>query len=240
MGHRVGNDRDAEPGTRHVVHLHAAVLPHPDWWFDPASGGGWLGASRSHRIDALRQWFGEIEAVSAGLPSLSDPALPVDDSFDIRCVTRSRIDVSLVQSARSIGPAFSTNRIAGTAGTLWSESGCVRIAVPTSPKNQHIHRVPHPLPNINHNVSVPCYVHRLVVLLTTPRKRHQQISPKQREAQRATVQPATNNNLKHISKIVNHYIEKSVFNFQLTADRRSATRSLRATAPTISLTRSNQ
>jgi predicted dehydrogenase len=110
----------------------------PDWWFDPESGGGWLGASGSHRIDALRQWFGEIEAVSAGLPTLSDPALPVDDSFNIRGITRSGVDVSLVQSAVAIGPAYSTNRIVGTAGTLWSESGRVRIADADSPEGRQL------------------------------------------------------------------------------------------------------
>jgi predicted dehydrogenase len=110
----------------------------PDWWFDPASGGGWLGASGSHRIDALRQWFGEVEAVSAGLPPLSEPALSVDDSFDIRCVMRSGVDVSLIQSAAAIGPAFSTNRVAGTAGTLWSESGGVRIADANCPEGRSL------------------------------------------------------------------------------------------------------
>jgi predicted dehydrogenase len=110
----------------------------PDWWFDPASGGGWLGASGSHRIDALRQWFGEVEAVSAGLPTVCDPPLTVDDSFDIRCVMRSGVDVSLIQSASAIGPAFSANRVVGTAGTLWSESGCVRIADADSPEGRRL------------------------------------------------------------------------------------------------------
>jgi predicted dehydrogenase len=111
-------------------------FPMPDWWYDPTAGGGWFGASGSHRIDALRQWFGEVEAVSAGLPALSHPALTVDDSFDIRCVMRSGVDVSLVQSAAAIGPAFTANRIVGTGGTLWSESGCVRIADADSPEGR--------------------------------------------------------------------------------------------------------
>lgn len=105
----------------------------PDWWFDPASGGGWLGASGSHRIDALRQWCGEVKAVSAGLPTVSDPPLSVDDSFDIRCVMRNGVDVSLMQSASAIGPAFSANRIVGTAGTLWSEPDGVHVADADSP-----------------------------------------------------------------------------------------------------------
>ncbi len=110
----------------------------PDWWFDPASGGGWLGASGSHRIDALRQWFGEVDAVSAGLPTVCDPALSVDDSFNIRCVMGNGVDVSLVQSASAMGPAFSANRVVGTAGTLWSEPDCVRIADTDSPEGRRL------------------------------------------------------------------------------------------------------
>lgn len=113
-------------------------FPMADWWYDPAAGGGWFGASGSHRIDALRQWFGEVEAVSAGLPAVSDPALAVDDSFDIRCVMRSGVDVSLVQSAAAIGPPFSVNRIVGTGGTLWSESDGVRIADADSPGGRRL------------------------------------------------------------------------------------------------------
>lgn len=113
-------------------------FPMADWWYDPAAGGGWFGASGSHRIDALRQWFGEVEAVSAGLPAVSDPALAVDDSFDIRCVMRSGVDVSLMQSAAAIGPACSVNRIVGTGGTLWSEADGVRIADADDPEGRRL------------------------------------------------------------------------------------------------------
>jgi predicted dehydrogenase len=113
-------------------------FPMADWWYDPAAGGGWFGASGSHRIDALCQWFGEVEAVSAGLPAVSDPALAVDDSFDMRCVMRSGVDVSLMQSAAAIGPAFSTNRIVGTGGTLWSEADGVRIADADNPEGRRL------------------------------------------------------------------------------------------------------
>ncbi len=100
----------------------------PDWWFDPSRGGGWLNASGSHRIDALRQWFGEVEAVSAGLPAVSDHAIGVDDSFNIRCTMRNGVDVALVQSSAAAGPNASMTRLVGTGGTLWSEGDTVRIA----------------------------------------------------------------------------------------------------------------
>jgi predicted dehydrogenase len=100
----------------------------PDWWFDPALGGGWLNASGSHRIDALRQWFGEVAAVSAGLPDVSDPPLGVDDSFSIRCLMRNGVDVSLVQSSAAAGPGAAMTRLVGTKGTLWVEGDVVRLA----------------------------------------------------------------------------------------------------------------
>jgi predicted dehydrogenase len=104
------------------------AISMPDWWFDEARGGGWLGASGSHRIDALRQWFGEVEAVSATLPALREPALAVDDTFDLRCRMRSGVEASLIQSASAVGPGSSSTRILGTAGTLWADGPGARLA----------------------------------------------------------------------------------------------------------------
>jgi predicted dehydrogenase len=100
----------------------------PDWWFDPARGGGWLNASGSHRIDALRQWFGDVAAVSAGLPDVSEPPLGVDDSFNLRCLMHNGVDVSLVQSSAAAGPGAALTRLVGTTGTLWAEGDTVRLA----------------------------------------------------------------------------------------------------------------
>ena len=63
------------------------------WLFDQEAGGGFLGALGSHYIDALRDWFGDISAVSATintyvkdryLPDL-DETRPVtaDDTFTL-------------------------------------------------------------------------------------------------------------------------------------------------------------
>jgi predicted dehydrogenase len=108
----------------------------PDWWFDPSLGGGWLNASGSHRVDALRQWFGDVAAVSAGLPDVSDPPLGVDDSFAIRCLMRNGVDVSLVQSSAAAGPGASMVRLVGTKGTLWAEGDTVRLADDDEPKGR--------------------------------------------------------------------------------------------------------
>ncbi len=100
----------------------------PDWWYEGDAGGGWLGASGSHRVDALRQWFGEVESVSAGLTALSDPPLGVDDGFAIRLRMRGGVEACVMQNASSVGPMFSATRVMGTAGTLWTEGDAVRLA----------------------------------------------------------------------------------------------------------------
>jgi predicted dehydrogenase len=102
----------------------------PDWWSDARRGGGWLFASGSHRIDALRQWFGEVEAVSAGLPEMREPGSGggTDDSFNIRCAMRNGTDVALIQSGAAAGPAASMTRVMGTTGTLWAKGDTVYLA----------------------------------------------------------------------------------------------------------------
>ena len=124
----------------------------PDWWFDEARGGGWLGASGSHRIDALLQWFGEIEAVSATLPPLRDPALGVDDTFDLRCRLRSGVEASLIQSASAVGPGSSSTRILGTTGTLWADGPGVRLAEESGEADGRLLDLPAgaELPNVDH------------------------------------------------------------------------------------------
>jgi predicted dehydrogenase len=65
------------------------------WVFDREAGGGFLGALGTHYIDALRNWFGEIAAVSAEidtvvknryLPGSNElRAVSADDSFTLLC-----------------------------------------------------------------------------------------------------------------------------------------------------------
>jgi predicted dehydrogenase len=132
-------------------------FPMPGWWSDPAQGGGWLNASGSHRIDALRQWFGEVEAVSAGLSAIrvgaadgsgvdrpeaagsgvdGEPSVAgsvVDDGFNIRCAMRNGTDVALMQSGAAAGPGASMTRVVGTTGTMWAEGDTVYVADDSSP-----------------------------------------------------------------------------------------------------------
>jgi predicted dehydrogenase len=137
-------------------------FPMPGWWSDPAVGGGWLNASGSHRIDALRQWFGEVEAVSAGLSAIRGPGpgVPgsegpgvgvggpasgepgVDDSFNIRCTMRNGTDVALVQSGAAAGPGASMTRVVGTTGTMWAEGDSVYVADESSRGGRVLHPPP--------------------------------------------------------------------------------------------------
>jgi predicted dehydrogenase len=90
----------------------------PDWWFDEARGGGWLGASGSHVIDQVRTWFGEVASVSATLPTVARRA-GAEDSFALRMTMRSGVEVVLQQTAASWTPGVAgLTVVAGTDGTL--------------------------------------------------------------------------------------------------------------------------
>jgi predicted dehydrogenase len=90
----------------------------PEWWFDAARGGGWLGASGSHIVDQVRTWFGEVATVSATLPTVArrDGA---EDSFAVRMTTRTGTEVVLQQTAAAWTPnVVGVSVVAGTDGTL--------------------------------------------------------------------------------------------------------------------------
>lgn len=121
----------------------------PEWWFDEARGGGWLGASGSHIVDQVRCWFGEIASVSATLPTVAARA-GAEDSFVVRASSRSGVEVVMQQTAASWTPDVSgLTVVAGTDGTLevdargvWCSDRSGRrlletpddLALPTSPE----------------------------------------------------------------------------------------------------------
>jgi predicted dehydrogenase len=100
----------------------------PGWWFDVASGGGWLGASGSHVIDQVRVWLGEFESLSATLSVVSPRAAVADDTFTIRFRTRSGVDGVLQQTAAGWGPMRGLTTVAGTEGTVWIDGDTAWIA----------------------------------------------------------------------------------------------------------------
>jgi len=100
----------------------------PDWWFDPAQGGGWLGASGSHLVDQARTWLGEFEAVSASLASVTMKRGPVDDAFSIHFRLKNGVEGILQQCSGAHGEMIEVNRVAGTEGTIWMDWAGVHIA----------------------------------------------------------------------------------------------------------------
>ncbi|HXW38392.1 MAG TPA: Gfo/Idh/MocA family oxidoreductase, partial [Acidimicrobiales bacterium] len=119
---------------RLVTHVSLTSLlanpaaPTPGWWFDPRLGGGWLGASGSHLVDQVRMWLGEFAEVAAALSVVSDRTGVADDTFTMRFSLRSGVEGVLQQSAGTWGPPVNVTRVAGSAGSLWTEDGEVWLA----------------------------------------------------------------------------------------------------------------
>ncbi len=103
--------------------------PAPAWWFDAARGGGWLGASGSHVIDAVRVWLGEFAAVAALVDTylaerrVSGVDAPMrcdaDDAFSLLCRMACGAQCAVQQSAVAWGPRLTMVRIAGSEATTW-------------------------------------------------------------------------------------------------------------------------
>lgn len=94
----------------------------PEWWFDAQRGGGWFGASGSHAVDRIRDWFGEVAAVSAHLTCVGDrPAGSADDTFDIRFRTLGDLNGALQSTAAAWGPPTTVTRAVGPMGAMWIE-----------------------------------------------------------------------------------------------------------------------
>ncbi|MGH9024995.1 MAG: Gfo/Idh/MocA family protein, partial [Acidimicrobiia bacterium] len=100
----------------------------PGWWFDAAGGGGWLGASGSHMIDAVRVWLGEFASVSAALTVVSARTDVAEDSFTIRFSLTSGVEGVLQQTGATWGRTAGITRVAGSRGTAWIESEAAWVA----------------------------------------------------------------------------------------------------------------
>ena len=130
----IGEGRIGEPRlatlVSYVALLADPAAPAPDWWFDPARGGGWLGASGSHAVDQVRVWLGEVEGVH-GRPSMTsgrDAGVAADDSFTALLEMASGAHAVVQQTAGAWGPMADVARVAGTEGTLWIDDGRVWLA----------------------------------------------------------------------------------------------------------------
>ena len=100
----------------------------PAWWFDEQAGGGWLGAHGSHIIDQVRTAVGEFVSLSATLPTVSARDGVAEDSYAVRFQAANAVEGILQHTAGAWGPMAGMTRVAGTEGTVWIESGTVKIA----------------------------------------------------------------------------------------------------------------
>jgi predicted dehydrogenase len=118
----------------------------PPWWFDRSRGGGWLGASVSHLVDAIRTWLGEFDTVSASLPLVSDrdPSTHAEDTAAARFRMRSGCEGILQQSAAVWGDRVEAVRVAGPHGTLTLDGDSVTLA--DSAGTRTLDRVGPPMP----------------------------------------------------------------------------------------------
>jgi predicted dehydrogenase len=99
----------------------------PAWYFDPAAGGGWLGASGSHAIDMLRLWLGEFASVTATTcVAHGDPA-GADDSFVLHFTLRSGA-IGVLQQTGGAWRGVGHTVISGTTGTLAIDGGRAWVA----------------------------------------------------------------------------------------------------------------
>ncbi len=104
----------------HVALVADPQAAMPSWWFDPAMGGGWLGASGSHVVDQLRTWLGDLSEVSARLDLVSARQQGLaEDTFSVLFRAHSGPTGVLQQTAGSYGPATTTTRLVGDQGTAW-------------------------------------------------------------------------------------------------------------------------
>jgi predicted dehydrogenase len=106
--------------------LNNPAFRMPDWYFDADAAGGWLGASGSHMVDAMRVWLGEFAQVSAQTTVARADAGGSEDSFVLQFRTRGGAVGSLLQTGASWASAGRTV-ISGTAGTLVLEGGTVTL-----------------------------------------------------------------------------------------------------------------
>jgi predicted dehydrogenase len=96
------------------------VAPHktpPSWRYDAEAGGGWLGASGSHLLDATRTWLGDVRALTAIVDTLGHGT--ADDTYALLLRMASGARAMLHQSAAVMGPRFQALRLAGAEATAW-------------------------------------------------------------------------------------------------------------------------
>jgi len=112
----------------HIPLLADPSAEVPSWWSRAESDGGWLGAHASHVVDQIRTTLGEIDGVSAALPSVVERDWTAEDSYSFRFRTVEGCDGIVQSSAADWGPIVQMVRIAGSTGAAWTEGDVVRVS----------------------------------------------------------------------------------------------------------------
>lgn len=97
------------------------------WWEDANQGGGFLGAFGSHMIDQVRSTIGEFVSVNAVLETLAPgrPNMTADDTYSLQFVLENGAQGIIQAAMASPGPIIMGNKIVGTEGGAWIQSGAV-------------------------------------------------------------------------------------------------------------------
>ena len=117
-----------EPFLIRIADLTVRATDQPyGWWFDRAQGGGLFGAVGSHYIDAVHQWIGRFDRVSARLSAVIPERaradgtglerVTADDTADLAFTLENGVAGHISLSITARGGARRTE-IFGTAGTL--------------------------------------------------------------------------------------------------------------------------
>jgi predicted dehydrogenase len=112
----------------HIPLLASAGAAVPDWWGDPAQGGGWLGAHAPHVIDLIRMLLGDIAGVSASLPHVGSHEWRAEDAYLVHLRAQSGAVGVLQSVASDRGPMLFVTRVVGSEGTAWVEGSRVQVA----------------------------------------------------------------------------------------------------------------
>jgi predicted dehydrogenase len=112
----------------HIPLLADPSAEVPAWWSDGAQGGGWLGAHASHVIDQVRTTLGEFAGVSASLPLVAEHDWTVEDAYLVHFRLAGGVTGVMESVASDRGPFLFCTRIAGTAGSAWTEGDRVFVA----------------------------------------------------------------------------------------------------------------
>ena len=132
VGRMIADGRIGEPRLATLISYLPLVVdpatPVPEWWFDPARGGGWLGASGSHVVDQVRAWLGDVARVHGATSMTSARPGGAADSFTMFLEMSGGARVIAQQTAGAWGPAVDVTRVAGTRGTVWIEGRHVWLA----------------------------------------------------------------------------------------------------------------